>query len=293
MAPKVIFEREKAKIPPVSRAIIKKVLKGCKAIMTSDAASDSRFRESMSIVKRKVKAVICAPLVAREHVMGVIYIGASGATNLFVTEDMELIGSLARLSAVTLDNLRARKRQRRLLMNMMRSLVTAMELTLPKIHGHSMRVANLARSIANERFSSAQKVHLCQMGGYLHDIGKIVTGTKKFEDEKQIEKNYREHVNTGRKILAGTDGIDDLIPAIRYHHERHDGSGFPKGLKGEEIPEIARIVALANYLDHQLQEKRITEIIEHMNDLSGKKFHPEDIKALQQAYQKGRLQKTE
>ena len=294
LVPKATFEKEKVKIAPVSREIIRRSLKG-KTVMTTDAASDSRFRDNLSIVRRKVKAVICSPMVSRQQTLGVIYIGGSGAVHMFTEQDMELVTSLARFAAVAIDNLRAHRKQSRLLMNMMKSLVTTMELALPNSRGHAIRVANYAGAIAQQKALSSQQVYLCQLGGYLHDVGKIITKTndKGGDDQKRA---YQEHVTAGEKIVLEMEGMQDLLPAIKYHHEYFDGSGFPENLKGEQLPMIARVVGLANYFDHLLTDKRdngspleLKEALKELKELAGKKFAPEDVMALREVCRHGEI----
>lgn len=299
MAPKALFEREKAKIAPVSRGIIRRVLQVNKSVMTTDASSDERFRESFSIVRRKVKAVICAPLVSRRQTMGVIYIGASGATQTFVKADMELVTALARILATTMENMRAHRKHSQLLMNLMRSLVKAMELALPENRGHSLRVAGYAGAIAREMSLSPHKIYLCQMGGYIHDIGKIVINNLQAETEEDRENNYRRHVVTGEQVISEMEGMQELLPAIKYHHERHDGSGFPEGLTGENIPLIGCIVGLADCFDHMLtrgvdgKPLEVKDAIKELKNLADQQFRAEEVMALCEAYRKGHLKIAE
>lgn len=295
LAPKAIFEREKVKIAPVSRGIIRRVIKSNHAVITTDAAADNRFRDNMSIVRRKIKAVICAPLTSRQQVIGVIYVGGSGAVQMFTQQDLEFVSSMASLTAIAVDNLRSHRKQSRLLMNMMRSLVTAMELALPETRGHSMRVASYAGAIAQEKSLSSQKIYMCQLGGYLHDIGKVVGRTMAKNAEEQ-KKQYQEHVTAGEKILLEMEGMEELLPAVKYHHEFFDGSGFPDGLKEDHIPLVARIVGLANYFDHLLTDKRadgstleLKEALKELKELSGKRFHPDDVMALREACRQGEI----
>jgi putative nucleotidyltransferase with HDIG domain len=295
LSPKAIFEREKVKIAPVSRGIIRRVLKSNRAVITTDASADTRFRDNLSIVRRKIKAVICAPLTSRQQVMGAIYVGGSSVVQLFTQQDLEFVNGIACLTAIAIDNLRSHRKQSRLLMNMMRSLVTAMELALPETRGHSMRVASYAGAIAQEKAMSPQKTYLCQLGGYLHDVGKVISrsAVKNPEEQKKI---YQEHVTAGEKILFEMEGMEDILPAVKYHHEYHDGSGFPEGLKEEHIPIVARIVGLANYFDHLLTDKRpngnpleLKEALKELKELAGKKFHSDDVMALREACRQGEI----
>jgi response regulator RpfG family c-di-GMP phosphodiesterase len=87
----------------------------------------------------------------------------------------------------------------------------------------------------------------------LHDIGKLGLGNNILENTERLseldQRRYRQHVETGRRILSGIRGFAPIIPLVEAHHEHVDGSGFPCGLSGEQFPVGARIIAVANRFD--------------------------------------------
>jgi putative nucleotidyltransferase with HDIG domain len=130
------------------------------------------------------------------------------------------------------------------------ALVTALDARDHYTAGHSATVAVYARDIAKEIGLSedAQKqAHLC---GLLHDIGKIGVPTGLLEKEGPLASSERStiemHAEVGATILCRVEGYAEIAQAVRHHHERFDGLGYPERLEGEAIPILARIVAVAD-----------------------------------------------
>ena len=119
--------------------------------------------------------------------------------------------------------------------------------------GHSERVARIAVELARELGLSDEEVSDIYLGGLLHDIGKIgisdsilrKDGTLTSGEYEQI----RQHVVIGVRILVDFPAIAHLLPLVRHHHERYDGTGYPDGLQRDEIPFLARILAVADGYD--------------------------------------------
>ncbi len=137
--------------------------------------------------------------------------------------------------------------------NVLYSLATALEVNDPYTHGHSERVSRLALKIAKLMKLPPKEQELIKRASLLHDIGKIgvnITVIHKpgplTEEEFEIVKA---HPVIGEKICSPLKFAQPMIPIIKYHHERLDGRGYPEGLKGEEIPLGARIVAVADAYD--------------------------------------------
>ena len=133
------------------------------------------------------------------------------------------------------------------------SLATAIEMRDPYISGHQIRVTDLACAIGQEMGLPQEAIDGIRLGGILHDIGKIAVPTeilskpgKLSEYEFAIIKN---HPTTGYEILKNIDGPWPLAQIVLQHHERLDGSGYPQGLKEEEIILEARILAVADVVE--------------------------------------------
>ena len=123
----------------------------------------------------------------------------------------------------------------------------------PYTHGHSRRVAAYAKEIAKRSGYDEERQEAIFMIGLLHDVGKIgVPSAVINKPERLTDEEFemiKSHPVTGAKILANISEKPELVTGARWHHERYDGTGYPDGLKGEEIPEQARIIAVADAYD--------------------------------------------
>jgi diguanylate cyclase (GGDEF)-like protein/putative nucleotidyltransferase with HDIG domain len=155
--------------------------------------------------------------------------------------------------------------------------------------GHSTRVANYAELIAKEMGISAEKIHILHRAGMLHDIGKIAIPDSVFlKPSKLTQEEYKliqEHVIMSFEILNKITLFDDIKEVVRDHHEHYDGSGYPRGLRGDETPILAQILTLADSFDAMTTDriykgrKSVAEALEEIQKLSGKQFNPEIVQA--------------
>jgi putative nucleotidyltransferase with HDIG domain len=134
-----------------------------------------------------------------------------------------------------------------------RSLAAAVDAKDPYTHGHARRVAALAVEIGRELGLGREELQALEYGGVLHDIGKIgipdAILAKRGTLTPQEMDLVRAHPVVGAEIVSGVEFLRDAVPAIRHHHERWDGTGYPSGLAGEAIPLVARIVNIADTWD--------------------------------------------
>ncbi len=132
-------------------------------------------------------------------------------------------------------------------------LANALEAKDPYTRGHSERVATLARRMALAVGLSARAAETIAQAGLLHDLGKIAVPESILrKSEPLTEREWeimRRHPVAGAQIVAPLEFFADGAVILRHHHERHDGSGYPDGLRGDEIPLGARIVAVADVYD--------------------------------------------
>lgn len=123
----------------------------------------------------------------------------------------------------------------------------------PETEQHSRRVSKLATMIAEEMGFKENKINEIKTMGMIHDIGKIVIDSSILEKKGPITKEERKIIEThsliGSRILSSTNKHTRLIPGILHHHEKVDGSGYPDGLKGEDIPLESRIISVADAFD--------------------------------------------
>jgi hypothetical protein len=153
-------------------------------------------------------------------------------------------------------HLRASRRYlqiKELLVGLTRSLTAAIDAKDAYTYGHSERVARAAVELGRELGLREDELSDIYLAGLLHDIGKIgirddvLTKRGPLTDEEF--KHIQQHPVIGHRILAGLRAIEHLLPGVLYHHERYDGAGYPEGLKGDGIPLLARILAVADSFD--------------------------------------------
>jgi len=133
------------------------------------------------------------------------------------------------------------------------ALISTIEAKDAYTKGHSERVAELSAQIARKMNYSESEIEKIKYAGYLHDVGKVSLESnilnKKGELSKKEYEIVKEHPEVGANIVKNVKYLEEVADYVKYHHERLDGSGYPEGLEGEEIPEGARILAVADVYD--------------------------------------------
>jgi putative nucleotidyltransferase with HDIG domain len=165
-----------------------------------------------------------------------------------------------------------------------RSLASAIDAKDPYTRGHSDRVSALAVEIGRELGLGAAELHALEYAGILHDIGKIGVPEQVLQKRAQLTAEelaaVRAHPVIGAEIIGGVAFLQAAAPAIRSHHERWDGTGYPDGLAGEAIPLVARIVNAADTWDacssdRPYQEKMtVPQVIRILGSLRGLQVDP-------------------
>lgn len=153
-----------------------------------------------------------------------------------------------------------RETMKRLTSEVIWALVSAVDAKDPYTNGHSGRVADYSWKIAKKMGKDKEFLRDIFYTAVLHDIGKIgIPDSVLNKPAKLSDKEYqliRNHTNIGSGILEGITTLPEISVGARCHHERYDGKGYPNGLKGEEIPEMARIIAVADTYD-AMTSKRV------------------------------------
>lgn len=176
-------------------------------------------------------------------------------------------------------------------------LANAIEVRDPYTRGHVERVMNYAQTIAEYLGWSSTEINNLRFGSILHDIGKIhiseeiLCKESTLSEEEWVE--MRKHPEMGAELIKDIHYLQPASPVILYHHERWDGSGYPYGLRGEKIPVVARIIAIADsfdamttkrpYREELLPEQAFREII----SWQGKQYDPLIVEAFQQVWETG------
>lgn len=178
-----------------------------------------------------------------------------------------------------------------------RSLIKAIETKDEYTRGHAERVAKLSEMTARSYGISAQECRVIRYIALMHDVGKLGVSTKilakpgKLTDEEY--EHMKQHPLRGYEIVSEIDFLKEAAEtAVRHHHERMDGRGYPDGLVGEAIPVIARIVMVCDAFDSMTstrvyrKAKTIEEALVELNRCVGTQFDPVSLSALERALEK-------
>jgi len=202
----------------------------------------------------------------------------------FAREETFVIEKIASQISVALENAQLYEDMKSLFINTVSSLANAIDAKSPWTKGHSERVMNIAAKIAQEMGLSELYVEQIKIAGLLHDIGKIGILEALLEKPDKISDEefppMLQHPEKGVAILSPIEQLQEILPAILHHHERYDGSGYPDGLKGEEIPLQARIVAVADVFDAMVSDRpyrkgfSVNKALKFLEKEAGKQFDP-------------------
>jgi len=170
---------------------------------------------------------------------------------------------------------------------LLETLAEVIDLRDAYVLNHSHLVTNFAVRLAQELGLPSRQVEVIRQASLLHDVGKLgipetILGKPDTLTVEEFE-TIKEHPEIGARLLEKSVALRNLIPIVRYHHERFDGNGYPEGLKGTEIPLEARIVAVADSVDAMASERPYhgkhtrEEIVEELKRCSGSQFDPEIV----------------
>ncbi len=199
-----------------------------------------------------IRGFVAVPLTAEGRSLGML-VAINKRHGDFNSVDSKLIGSIGNQAAVFLEYIRLYADMKDLLMGVLHALTASIDAKDTYTRGHSQRVAMISKRLAEECGLSADKVQRIYLAGLLHDIGKIgIPESVLRKPGKLTVEEYETvmcHPATGAKILGGIRQLEDVVVGILTHHERPDGKGYPRGLKGQDVPLEGRIIGLADCLD--------------------------------------------
>ena len=166
-------------------------------------------------------------------------------------------------------------------------LVTGVATSKGSYPGHSLAVANLSRAVGVELVLGEEALEVLALGALLHDVGKLGVAAAILEKPDPLTeeewKVIKRHPEIGARMIEPLESLSGAIPVIRHHHERPDGSGYPDGLEGDEIPLGARIVAATDAYDAMVrsrphrESRSPTEAIGELTRGAGSQFDSEVV----------------
>jgi HD-GYP domain-containing protein (c-di-GMP phosphodiesterase class II) len=211
----------------------------------------------------------------------------------FGTVEASLVSSVAAILGIHSGNSELYRQQRDFLRNVVRALTSAIDAKDPYTCGHSDRVARVAVCLAEQLGCEKETLNTIYLSGLLHDIGKIGIDDNVLRKPGKLTDIEYEHIKLhseiGYRILKDLRQLDEVLPVVLHHHEQWDGRGYPHRLSGEDIPFMARIVAVADAFDAMgsdrpyrqgMPEARLDQVL---RDGAGSQWDPVVVDAFFQA----------
>jgi putative nucleotidyltransferase with HDIG domain len=271
-----------------------------KALIVNAPGKDPRFFRGVDDrTEFKTRNIMCVPVKVKEKVIGVLEAINKKRGEKFDRGDLSLFVSLADQVAIALDNARLYQELEEMFFQTAESLADAIEKRDPYTGGHTQRVTSYSLAIGRHLQLEPTEKRCLKIAAVLHDVGKIGIEDqilRKPEPLNPDEYNtIKRHAKMGAEILEHIRQLREIVPGVKYHHEQMNGSGYPDGLKGGEMPMIAKIIAVADTYDAMTTDrpyrKALTKetAIGELKRCSGIQFDREVVEAFIKAYQLGEI----
>lgn len=261
-----------------------------------DFSKENRKFTSMDVLERFEKATkpikesLCAPLIFSNETLGRISVDIpKGSKESFTKDEVETLNSFAKIATAFYVSRRYLKLHQELQDRLTLVFVKALEKYDVYTKGHSERVAKCSVNLAKTLGLDEELQRRIYQSGLLHDVGKMFVpvdiltknGKLTVEEYEQIKK----HTTIGAELIEEGAELKDISMIVRHHHERWDGKGYPDGLKGEEIPLEARIMAVCDTYDAMTSDRPYRKALsqevalKEIEKNAGKQFDPTVAKA--------------
>ncbi len=257
-----------------------------------------KYDEKSDFVTRSILSV---PLQVRNKIIGVLQLLNKKGGRHFDDKDLHETMLLAGQVSIAMDNARLYEHQKEIFLETAIALATAVEKRDEYTGGHTRRVVEYSVAIGKRMNLSDEQFENIRVSAVLHDIGKIgipdaILNKPGSLNHKEL-KTMMSHTAIGGEIIAPIEELEEVKSGIVYHHEKWDGSGYLNGLKGTEIPLMARIISVADTYDAMTTDRpyrkglspetAVSEIVSK----SGTQFCPEVVSAFKDAYDAGEILK--
>ena len=253
-------------------------------VVVNDVTQDPRFTGQQDQASGfKTKSVLCVPMVAGGELVGVLEVLNKKVSPGFSDADKSLLESLASLAALAIANARLVGGFRNFYSNTIEILISAIEARDMRMSGHCWRFAQRASSLGRKLGLEGQVLKDLYYSALLHDVGFLkVAGGWNMSRILVMESPHMEqtHPLIGADMIKGIDILKGAAGLIVFHHENYDGSGFPRGLRNEEIPMGGHILSvIENCEEMRMNGYAVEQIQAILAEQAGKKFHPGVAKA--------------
>jgi len=260
--------------------LIKYVFEKKEPFTLSGVENDKRFGN----FPYPVYSILIVPLIVEDIAIGIIIASDKLNGEEFYTTEIKLIASIASECAISIKKALLFDEIHSLLFSTAEAFSFAIEAKDPYTYGHSKRVSEIAAKIAHSMGLSHDMLDWIRLAALLHDIGKIGTPESILHKVEKLNADemsrIKEHPLTGAKMIEHVQRLKEIAWWICHHHEKYDGSGYPVGIKGNDIPLPSRIISMADTFDALTSDRPYRkayteeEAIKIMRESIGKDFDP-------------------
>ncbi|HEX4591862.1 MAG TPA: HD domain-containing phosphohydrolase, partial [Gemmataceae bacterium] len=240
-----------------SQKLARRCFDRSESILCCSVNDDPELATAQSIADGQIASALCVLLRTPRKKLGVLHLDRPIFKEPYVRKDLDLADALAAHVSAGIECAQLLEKQKKLFLNTLQMLAQLVEGRDEYTGGHIIRVTNYARLLGEQLNKQHGReivdLKLLEIGTPLHDIGKLhvreelLKATRKLTTEEFEE--MKQHTLLGEKIISGIDDLHLVRPIVRNHHERWDGRGYPDGLKDDQIPLPARIVAVVDAFD--------------------------------------------
>ncbi len=285
----------------VPRTLVADVIDKGTSIFAHDAAADERFAAGQSVIRQHVRSVMCVPLRTTDEILGAIYVDSLSGAGRFTEADLELLAAIGNQAGVALHRVRLLSEIERLLFDTIRAIAATIDAKDGYTHRHSERVAALSKRIAAELGLSEDEQETVELSALLHDVGKIAVPDSILNKPEPLTtaeyEEMKKHPVHGARILANIQSaaVKAVVPGVQYHHEKWDGTGYPEGLAADQIPLLARVLGVSDFLDALTSERAyrgampVDDVVGLIQQNAGSHFDPAVADVVVRLHERGEL----
>lgn len=268
---------------PDNKGVLGFVIKNKKPMIIKKAGEEEKFISAGEEIV-KYTTILSVPIIDKEQVVGVLGVTDLQDTQKIDTDDLFLMENIAQQIATSVDNFNLNKDIEETYYQTLLMLAKVVEAKDSYSAGHLERVSNYVSKIADKLRLDAESKKILTGGAILHDLGKVGIRDDVLKKESKFTKDeyeiMKQHSVIGENILKPLRSMSKLADLVRHHHELYDGSGYPDGLAGDDIPLSSRILTIADIYDALTTDRPyrkampVEEAIKTLRSYAGTRLDP-------------------
>ncbi len=295
----------------ISGSVVTRVVESGEPVLINDVADNPDFEAQASIQALDLRSIVAIPLNysqaylrtsdAESSLMGVVYVDSRSARQRFHQDDLDLMLAFATQGAISLENAKLHRDLQESYLELIMSLAEAVEIKDRYTRGHSDLVSRYGVAIAERLGLTDNEIEVIKRGGMLHDVGKIgIDEAILNKDGRLTDEEFDEikrHPLYGADILKPIAFLRGEREIVLQHHEKMDGSGYPHGIRGDEIAIGARVIAVCDVFEGVTSNRpyrkpmKPPKVVKLLEEEAGDKLDAEIVGVFLEMYEEAEYKK--